>query len=110
MGVRYLWPGELGKMVPRRQTIVVADFQHRWAPPLSQRHIRSLGYNDRLQVGLDRLGFTREDYQRFRAEAQRTQREFPDWFAWLGTLPILAGARTACGHGWAGNHPGSSEK
>jgi len=30
LGVRYLWPGELGKVVPRRETIVVEDFEHRF--------------------------------------------------------------------------------
>lgn len=39
LGVRYLWPGELGKVVPRRQTIVAADFQHRFTPLLAQRGI-----------------------------------------------------------------------
>src|SRR5262245_29258174 len=55
LGVRYLWPGDLGKVVPRRGTITVADFQHRFAPQLAQRRIRSLGYHDRIQVGLDLL-------------------------------------------------------
>src|SRR5262249_20908277 len=46
LGVRYLWPGELGKVVPRRQMIVVADFQQRFSPALAQRRIRSLAYHD----------------------------------------------------------------
>ena len=66
LGVRYLWPGELGKVVPRRETIVVEEFQHRFAPPLAQRRIRSMQYHDRIQVGLDRLGFKKEDYVRLR--------------------------------------------
>jgi len=77
LGVRYLWPGELGKVVPRRETIVVEDFEHRFTPPLAQRRIRSMGYHDRLQVGLDNLGFKKDDYERLRAEAQRTQVESP---------------------------------
>src|SRR5262245_58476599 len=102
LGVRYLWPGELGKVVPRRQTIVVADFQHRFTPKLAQRRIRSLGYNDRLQVGLDRLGFTKENYERLRAQSQRTEVESPDWFGWHrlgGTLNLNGGH--AFGHLWA---------
>ncbi len=62
LGVRYLWPGELGKVVPRRETITVADFEYRFTPKLAQRRIRSMGYHDRLQVGLDHLGFTKADY------------------------------------------------
>jgi hypothetical protein len=102
LGIRYLWPGELGKVVPRRQTIVVQDFQHRFSPRLAQRRIRSLGYNDRLQVGLQRLGFTREDYERLRAESQHTQAASPNWFAWQrlgGTLHLSGGH--AFGHMWA---------
>src|SRR5262249_17231239 len=32
LGVRYLWPGELGKVVPRRETITVPEFPHRYTP------------------------------------------------------------------------------
>jgi Domain of unknown function (DUF4838) len=94
LGVRYLWPGELGKVVPRRDTITVADFQHRFTPKLAQRRVRSLGYHDRLQVGLDGLGFTKDDYERGLADAWRTQAESPDWFAWQrlgGTLNLAGG-------------------
>jgi hypothetical protein len=109
LGVRYLWPGDLGKVVPRRATITVADFQYRYTPKLAQRRIRSMGYHDRVQVGLDRLGFTKADYQRLSVDAQRTQVESPDWFSWHrlgGTLNISAGH--AFTHLWARNgkdHP-----
>jgi hypothetical protein len=102
LGVRYLWPGDLGKVVPRRQTVTVKDFRHRYAPRLAQRRIRSLGYQDRLQVGLGRLGFTKADYQRLLADARRTQAESPDWFGWHrlgGTLHLRAGH--AFTHLWA---------
>jgi hypothetical protein len=102
LGVRYLWPGDLGKVVPRRETITVADFQSRYAPKLAQRHIRSMGYHDRIQAGLDRLGFTKADYERLFAAAQRTRVESPDWFAWQrlgGTLNLRSGH--AFTHLWA---------
>ncbi len=94
LGVRWLWPGELGKVVPRRDTIVVNDFQHRFTPKLGQRRIRNMGYHDRIQVGLDRLGFTRGDYEGLRADAQRTEAESPDWFGWHrlgGSLSLNGG-------------------
>jgi hypothetical protein len=102
LGVRYLWPGELGKVVPRRDTIVVADFQHRFTPRLAQRRIRNMGYHNRIQAGLDRLGFTKENFERLRGDAQRTQAESPDWFAWhrLGGSLNLNGGH-AFGHLWA---------
>jgi hypothetical protein len=102
LGVRYLWPGELGKVVPRRETITVADFQHRFTPKLAQRHIRSMGYHNRLQEGLDRLGFAKGDFERLRDEAQRTRAESPDWFGWHrlgGTLNLKSGH--AFTHLWA---------
>lgn len=102
LGVRYLWPGELGKVVPRKQTITVDDFENRFTPKLAQRRIRSMGYHDRLQVGLDRLGFTKEDYVRLTTDAQRTQVASPDWFGWHrlgGTLNLNSGH--AFGHMWA---------
>jgi hypothetical protein len=102
LGVRYLWPGELGKVVPHRETIVVADFEYRFTPPLAQRHIRSMAYHDRIQVGLDQLGFTKADFERLRTEAERTRVESPDWFAWQrqgGTLNLRSGH--AFPHLWA---------
>ena len=102
LGVRYLWPGDLGKVMPRQETIRIADFQNRLAPKLAQRRIRSMGYHDRLQVGLDNLGFTKEEYQRQMTDAQRTHVESPDWFAWQrlgGTLNMNGGH--AFGHLWA---------
>lgn len=101
LGVRYLWPGELGKVVPRRQTITVEDFEHRFTPKLGQRRVRSMGYHDRVQVGLDNLGFTKAEYERGYAEANKTTAESPDWFAWHrlgGTLNLNSGH--AFGHLW----------
>jgi hypothetical protein len=94
LGVRYLWPGEIGMVVPRRHTIVVEDFEHRFTPKLGQRHIRSMGYHDRVQVGLDGLGFKKVEYERLFAVAQQTQSESPDWFGWHrlgGTLNLNSG-------------------
>jgi hypothetical protein len=102
LGVRYLWPGELGKVVPRQTTIEVADFKRRFTPRLAQRHIRSMGYHNRLQVGLDRLGFTRADYEKGVAQAGKTEAASADWFAWHrlgGTLNLRSGH--AFSHLWA---------
>ena len=102
LGVRYLWPGDLGKVVPRRETITIADFEYRFTPKLAQRRIRSMGYHDCIQVGLDNLGFTKADYERALTDAQRTQGEASDWFGWHrlgGTLNMNGGH--AFSHLWA---------
>jgi hypothetical protein len=94
LGVRYLWPGESGKVVPKQETISVDDFEHRFTPKLGQRRIRSMGYHDRLQVGLDNLGFTKEEYQQSIVDANRLKTESPEWFGWQrlgGTLNMNGG-------------------
>lgn len=101
LGVRFLWPGELGKVTPKQPSIAIAAFRHVTAPALAQRNIRSMGYHDRLQVGLDRLRFTKEDYDRLRAASTATDAFAGDWFQWHGmggTLNILGGH--AFGHLW----------
>lgn len=106
LGVRYLWPGELGRVVPRRKTVEVGPIHTRFAPRLRQRRIRNLGYSDRIQRGLDRLGWSRETFEEHHAGAaswfdfhriggsfrgsyghafgdywQRFHEDHPDWFA-----------------------------
>ncbi len=94
LGVRYLWPGEAGKVVPKQATIAIADFQYRFTPVLAQRQIRNMGYNDRLGQGLKHLYFTVSDYDRLRAEAWQTTAESCSWFQWQGlggALNLLSG-------------------
>jgi hypothetical protein len=84
LGCRYLWPGELGLVTPRRPTITIGQMQQRFTPPIRQRRIRSSGYNDRLQVGLDRLGFSKEQFEQLRREATALDTADPGWFRWHG--------------------------
>ena len=94
LGCRYLWPGESGKVIPRRETITLGEIHSRYTPSILQRRIRSLRYSDRLQTGLDRLGFTRDDYARLREEAMKTSVADPGWFAWHrvgGTMNLRSG-------------------
>ncbi len=37
VGVRWLWPGELGTVVPKRATIRIPELNVRWQPPLVRR-------------------------------------------------------------------------
>lgn len=101
LGVRYLWPGESGKVVPKSRTLVVAEFQRTVTPFLAQRHIRAIGYSSRVQTGLDRLGLTAEEFRQRKAAAGETQAASPDWFRWHklgGTLRVATGH--AFGHLW----------
>lgn len=75
LGCRWLWPGDLGEVVPQRRTVSVPDdLDLHFVPPLVQRHIRMLKWNERQQPGLEKLGLTREGYEAFLASGQ-------DW--WL---------------------------
>jgi hypothetical protein len=94
LGVRYLWPGETGKVVPRRRTIEIADFKIVSAPAMVQRNIRSMGYSNRLLVGLRHLKFARADYEKLHDEAAKTEADTGTWFAWQrlgGTLNLHSG-------------------
>jgi len=41
LGVRWLWPGELGEVVPRTERVVVPDGEKHWVSPLLWRGLRS---------------------------------------------------------------------
>lgn len=43
MSVRWLWPGELGEVIPKRETIVVKDINVTSAPMLEQTRMRTGG-------------------------------------------------------------------
>jgi hypothetical protein len=63
LGVRWLWPGELGTVIPERATVTVpADLNITITPRLLKRNIRNIQWNARVQRGLDKLGFTREQF------------------------------------------------
>ncbi len=97
LGCRYLWPGQSGKVIPKGKTITAGTMNIRFAPLLKQRNIRSSGYSDRVQEGLDRLRFSREDFLRARENAAVTQPGSPDWMDWHrmgGTLGLRTGDGT----------------
>jgi len=97
LSCRYLWPGESGKVVPEQKTIEVGPVNVRFTPTLKQRNVRWSGYSSRIQEGLDRLGFTREDFLNVREKAARTDAESSDWMGWHrmgGTLGLKTGDGT----------------
>lgn len=72
LGVRWLWPGPEGTVIPRRPTVVVADVDRRFQPPLIQRHIRP-GWKD-WDDAVAKLGMTEE-------LSARLAREYTIWTA-----------------------------
>ena len=95
LGCRFLWPGELGKVVPVHETIEVAPIDVQVTPVLRQRRIRmATGYGDRKDKGVQRLGFEEDDYHRFNNAAMRTVSRDGGWAGWHrlgGTLRLASG-------------------
>ncbi|NLX96880.1 MAG: DUF4838 domain-containing protein [Rhodopirellula sp.] len=100
LGVRFLWPGELGQVVPPHRTIRIAAMDRRYTPRIGQRRIRNSHYNDRIQVGLDYLGLAKADLDR-----QMAAIKTDEWFRWQrlgGSVGISAGH--AFGYTWEKYH------
>jgi Domain of unknown function (DUF4838) len=97
LGCRYLWPGQSGKVIPKRKTITVGPIHLRFTPLLKQRKVRWSGYSARLQQGLDRLRFSKEDFLKARDKAVATNSNGPGWMEWQrmgGTLGLKTGDGT----------------
>jgi hypothetical protein len=109
LGCRFLWPGELGKVVPTNTTIAIGPIDRTETPLLRQRKIRNMSYGDRDAKGLLRLRATEEDYHRLRAKSEETESEDGGWFTWqrLGGSLGLASSHAFGGawDKWSENHP-----
>ena len=101
LGIRWLWPGESGKVVPAWKTIRVGKLDVRYTPSVQQRYIRWMGYSDRVEVGLKRLGIPKAEYNAAYKEAGRTVSRSGSFFQWHclgGSLGLASGH--AFGHMW----------
>ena len=84
LGCHYLWPGELGKVVPSRPTLEAPPLAVRFTPPLGQRHLRMSAEGPRnFDEGLALLGVSREEYEKGFAAATATKSE-GSWALWHG--------------------------
>lgn len=105
LGCRYLWPGEVGKVVPRRPRLTVPEIDVRFTPLIGQRNLRFAGHDVRNATqGLAWLGFTPEQHRAAFERAERTTAE-GEWAAWNrlgGNLGITGGhAGAGLRGGWA---------
>ena len=88
LGFRWLWPGELGEIVPNSATVTIPPLDEEDAPAIRQRTLRNYGYghvevvtvppdanepgsrptrtlqlhHDRTEAGMKQLGLTSDDY------------------------------------------------
>jgi hypothetical protein len=95
LGVRFLWPGEMGKVVPEKKTIRIESIDHRFNPILAQRKIRmGGGWSRRMSSGGERLLVTEKDFQRLNPVAKKTESEDGGWAGWHrmgGSLRLASG-------------------
>jgi hypothetical protein len=69
LGVRVLWPSELGLVVPKKSTIEIGELDFRFVPVLRKRITRNIGYSDHIQRGLDKLGWSADEFKRHARES-----------------------------------------
>lgn len=92
LGYRYLWPGELGLVVPESDTVRVDALDIAYTPPVGQRNIRTMRHGPRrFGRGLSALEFTEEDAAEQRERAR------------LSVTHDTIGTRVR-GHGWSTWH------
>ncbi len=74
LGVRWLWPGELGEDIPNAPSVEFPDFVYRHKPPLRQRIFR-MGNRSRL-LDAYRGPLDRDDVRRISADLDRAEMEW----------------------------------
>ncbi|HWL52852.1 MAG TPA: DUF4838 domain-containing protein [Chthoniobacteraceae bacterium] len=63
LGVRWLWPGKLGSVIPKREEVALPPLDEQDEPALAQRTIRNMAVNDLSKVGLALLHGEADDYR-----------------------------------------------
>lgn len=91
MGVRWLWPGELGTVIPHVTTLVTPALKEQDEPALHRRTIRNMSINDRARQGLRVLEREDEDYQQAVLTPQSR---------WLGNHRTGTAIRVNSGHAY----------
>lgn len=91
LGCRQLWPGDLGKVVPKLPTITVRNLDVRYSPTVVQRSIRFMPHGPRnFEKGLGRLGIAKEVYEeRFNAAGDASA--WAEWMCLGGDIGIVGG-------------------
>lgn len=79
---RYLRPGELGLVAPPRKTVKVPALDRKFTPMIGQRRIRNSSYNERVQIGLEHPGLTKEDSKAVNTVWRGRSAGTTDWFGW----------------------------
>jgi len=101
LGCRYLWPGELGKVVPYRETLHAPELDVRESPQMCMRNLRSISASsDRSQSGLVRLGVSTKHYGEMLQAGSKTLQRSRGWAGWhrLGIRDLVLRGHSFTGY------------
>jgi hypothetical protein len=98
LGVNYLWPGELGLVVPRHADIAIPDGTQSFTPTIKQRSMRMILGGSRALEGAKDLGIENDYVKKVAAsaklDANYTVRSLGGWLEWqnvAGDIGIRGG-------------------
>ncbi|MFA5645520.1 MAG: DUF4838 domain-containing protein [Candidatus Ratteibacteria bacterium] len=94
LGCRYLWPGELGKVIPKSRTLSVAPLNIRFSSPIPQRELRWWAFlpsrpSAALTRGCQYLGIDANEWAKRQDAALVDVVSQCDWRAWNGLTGFL---------------------
>ena len=88
LGCRYIWPGESGKVIPKKSVVVMPDISLDFTPALRIRGVRAGGRGmkpgDRGYESLKRLGYVPEEFARFSRAARVDRKGNRGFWQWHG--------------------------
>jgi len=87
LGCRYVWPGESGKIIPKRSEVVLPEIALDFRPQLKIRGVRDYGTGapgSRWYVSLQTGGFVPEDFAKFRASVHTDRKGNRGFWRWHG--------------------------
>ncbi len=94
VGMRYLWPGEIGLVRPSLRSLALPALDRDFTPAIAQRGVRWSRRNDRIDSGLAYLGITPEEHDARLKKALGKSNGLPNWMEWQrlgGTLGLVGG-------------------
>ncbi len=98
LGIRWLWPGTLGEVVPRSREISVPEVRIRQTPRFRRRDMFNQAYNGVCHSKIDALGWDHEPFLEM-------QRKTDEWQAFHGGGGSYDGSfGHAFGHYWDLHH------
>ena len=88
LGCRYIWPGESGKVIPKKSVVVMPDISLDFTPALKIRGVRAGGRGmkpgDRVHGSLLRLGYVPEEFVKRSAAARIDRKGNRGFWQWHG--------------------------